>query len=258
MGASFWKLEAVYKNEERMKRFLVSEPLEKGKAIRLSPQESKHALRVLRLKLGDKVLLVNGRGVEAVGVIQTEDKEGALIEVAECKQSEQIRETRIELFQSCLKGPRMDWLVEKLVELGVDALYPVNSKYTVAQGEKEERWQRIAQSAAKQSGNPIMPEIHPVTPFDSRLKELPRTDSLCILLSPQANMGLGKVIEEQQKRKKAKRLILAIGPEGGFSEEEEEELLLKGFIPAALSKQILRGETAAITALAIAVHAIDF
>ena len=240
-----------------MKRFLASEKLVPGARVQLGPNEARHAARVLRLSVGAEVLLTDGRGNEALARLTEVGKEEVWAEVTELKAPRSTRSCRVELLQAPLKGPRMDWLVEKLTELGLDALHPVRTEFTVAGNEKEDRWSRLVQAAVKQSGSPHLLQIHPVVEFGDLTISVEESGDQKILLSPGATEGLAQVIQSA-KATKPRRILLAIGPEGGFSDREEETLKRLGFVPAALSNQILRGESAAISAVAITLHLIDF
>lgn len=241
-----------------MRRFFVETDLAAGGRVRFSPEETKHAARVLRLSVGAEVLVLNGRGLEARARLLGLEPEGAEAEILEVKEVKKA--VRLELLQAPLKGPKMDWLVEKLTELGVDALRPARTERTVAAGnltaDKEDRWARIAQAAVKQSGNATFPKLHPLASLAEALKQLP-AESARVHLQPGAAESLHEVIVKAKKGG-ARTVILAIGPEGGFSPDEEILLESAGFAPASLSRQVLRGETAALAALAIAAHCIDF
>jgi 16S rRNA (uracil1498-N3)-methyltransferase len=233
-----------------MRRFLVKEELKAGSLITLSPEESRHAVKSLRLAEGSTIALMDGRGLEAEGRIRSANMGAMVVEVVSVRKTEAA--LPIEIIQAVLKGPKVDWLVEKLTEIGVAEIRLATTKYTVATGEKIDRWQRIAQAAVKQSGNPLIPSIHAAQPLTELLPNL--GPGLKILLQPGAEKGLVALIRENR----GQRVILAIGPEGGFSPEEERYLQEAGFVPAALSRQILRGETAALVAAALAAHSIDF
>lgn len=235
-----------------MKRFLIEGELKEGLELVLAPEESKHAARVMRLVAGDEILLADGKGREARAEILDAEKTGMRVRVLSLEAS-RARPYRLELWQATLKGPRMDWLVEKATELGVDALRPIRSQYSVAEG-KLERWQRLAQSALKQSGNLRLPEITEATPLAEAWAQLPAAFT-GILLSPSAKQGLAAALAATSAQG---NVILAIGPEGGFSPEEENAFLARGFLACGLSSQILRGETAALAALAVASHSLEF
>jgi 16S rRNA (uracil1498-N3)-methyltransferase len=240
-----------------MKRFLIPHELKAGEEFRLSPEETKHALRVLRLAQGSRILLANGKGQEAEAVILDEEKNGARVRIESVVTSgSSARGFRLELLQAPLKGARMDWVVEKATEMGVAALHLVQSKYAVAAADKQDRWKRLAQAAMKQSGCLQAPEIHPSVDFASALSRF-RPGEALFLLSPTAELGLAAAVRAALSQK-PERVVLAIGPEGGFSPEEEAELARQGFKACLLSHQILRGETAVLAAVAVAAHALDF
>jgi len=237
-----------------MKRFLVAGNLALGARIELSPEEAKHCTRVMRLGVGDSLILTNGRGVEAEAKILSAEKAGVVVEITNiCEQAPSP--FRCELIQAPLKGPRMDWLVEKATELGVSALHVMDSQYSVAGGERSDRWKRLAQAAMKQSGNPQFPEIFDAAPLGEILGRM-RGPFSGFLLSPSAQIGLADGVALALKNG-ATNLVLAIGPEGGFSREEDEVFQARGFLPCRISRQILRGETAAISALSIALHTLE-
>lgn len=243
-----------------MKRFFVEQDLKSGAVLQLSREESKHALRVMRLQVGEEVLLTNGKGIQAKARLISTSSEAEL-EILSIHESPELNRPKITLIQGVLKGPKMDWLVEKATELGIHFISPITTQYSVALEGKEDRWKRIVQAAMKQSGNAIAPEIEPLKSLKEVLQEVSSKKSWKFILSPQADTSL---LEQLQNLKKITELspqtsiILAIGPEGGFSEEEEKAFYNAGFAPACLSKNILRGETAAISAIAILAHTIDF
>ncbi|MGE3261511.1 MAG: 16S rRNA (uracil(1498)-N(3))-methyltransferase [Bacteriovoracia bacterium] len=240
-----------------MKRFLVRDPLIVGQKVQLPPEEARHAYKVLRLGIDDEVLLTDGYGKEAHGRIVESAKEATFVEVLSVMVKANTRKISVEILQAPLKGSRMDWLVEKLTELGVDTLHPVQTEHTVATTEKEDRWIRLVQAAVKQSGNLRPLKIQALLPLADALKAEAKLPGLKLLLSPSAPLSLAKALLEKISAKPP-RIVLAIGPEGGFSKAEEEELIRQGFQAVALSHQILRGETAGLTAAAITLHLVDF
>jgi 16S rRNA (uracil1498-N3)-methyltransferase len=136
--------------------------------------ELKHMTKVLRLQSGQKIGLVNGRGLLATAEILELHRELASLKIIEVKES--IPPVRLHLCIAPLKGPRMDWLVEKITELGVASLRPVLTEFTVANEEnadRAERWLRIAKSAVKQSGSGWIPEIHAPQPLQSAISHIP-------------------------------------------------------------------------------------
>ncbi len=182
-----------------MKRFLVHGKFIVGERIQLPPEEARHAYKVLRLGVDDEVLLTDGLGKEAHGKIVESAKEGTFVSILSVIVKAHKRKCTVELMQAPLKGPKMDWLVEKLTELGLDMLYPVKTEHTVADPstDKEERWTRLVQSALKQSGNSKSLKIAPLTELTEALAHENHQNGLKFLLSPSAPLSLAQQIQEK-------------------------------------------------------------
>ena len=229
-----------------MKRFFVSTPLLPGAKIRLSPEESKHATKVMRLAVGDFVLLTDGRGIEARAELLNASKDGAELEIHSVRNADQ-RPFRLELFQGILKGARMDWLIEKATELGVARITPLVTQRTVLRlsGERADKkrahWQDIAASACEQCGRNRLPEIAPV----QNVLEFTRLqrEGTKLLLSPRGKARLKSLTPDQ-------RVTLLIGAEGGLSPEEHDDALRAGFSELCFGPRVLRTETAPLAVIA--------
>lgn len=232
-----------------MRKFLVP-GLKSGATTELPEKEARHAVLSLRLKAGDKILLLDGKGKSAEAEILSTENNSVSLKVGAVQ--ELPPRPQVILLQAQLKGAKMDWLIEKLTELGVSSIRVMHTKHTVAQSEKIDRWLRLSEAAAKQSGNSALPEISPPASFQETLAWAKSQDARKIHLDPKATQSLAALVQPN------KALLLAIGPEGGFSPEEEQALEDAGFLGARLSENVLRGETAAITASAIALHLIAF
>ena len=220
-------------------------------ALRLSPEESRHLAKVLRAERGTVVEALDGRGtVWRAEVADTNPREVTL---------RALEETRVEppapsyeLGVALPKGGRMDDLARQLVELGVSRLSPLLTERTEAGkaaergAAKVEKWRRIAVEACKQSGNPWLPEIFEPRPFIDWLKALPAGGARWLGspgAAPPGFCGEGAEVAN---------VALAIGPEGGFTAGEAEQAAQAGFLPAGLGPYVLRVETAAVAALAVA------
>ncbi|HET7294117.1 MAG TPA: RsmE family RNA methyltransferase, partial [Vicinamibacteria bacterium] len=157
---------------------------------------------------------------------------------------------RLELALSPLKGDRMELVVQKATELGVGAIRPVVTARTDAaarpalQGSRQERWDKVASGAAEQCGRAVVPEVAPTVTLD-RLLQLPFEGAKGLLLERDAPPPLASLPRPSS-------LLLLIGPAGGFEEWEVERLAAAGFRPFGLGPRILRAETAAIAAVALA------
>jgi 16S rRNA (uracil1498-N3)-methyltransferase len=151
------------------------------------------------------------------------------------------------LAPALLKGAKMDFVIEKAVELGVRRIAPVLSRHTIGQGARVERWRRLALAAAKQSGRTEVPAVDPPVP----LAELFRG----------AWNGLRLLAWEGEREcaitalpDSASQVVVAVGPEGGFADEEVEHARARGFVTISLAPRVLRAETAAIVAATLCQH----
>lgn len=248
------------------RRFFSDNKFSVGATIQMDPQHSsdelKHLVRVLRKQVGDTILLTNGQRQEAEAEILSIHKSGASFSI---KTVRDIPEPTpgIILLQGILKGPRMDWLVEKLTELEIHALQPIATEFVVAVDATEDtkkrldRWQRISLSAMKQSGAGSRLEIREALALEQAATAYKNEVRILLSLAPDAK-PIGKILEAYCKPSLQKKIVLAIGPEGGFSQAEEKYLLSHGFLAASMGQSTLRGETAALVACALARDWIDF
>ena len=211
----------------------------------LSPEDANHALRVLRMVPGDPAeLILNGQRFRAVL------REGARLELLEPLPSTEAA-LRITLFQGLPKADKMDWIVQKAVEIGVARIVPVVMsrcvvKLTPADAEKKVlRWNRIAREAGKQSGRCVLPEVSSPVPL-SRIPEMAAPlEARAVPWEETSAMGPAAFLAA---RPNLRSLGLVIGPEGGIDPAEIETL--SGFQPLTLGPRILRTETAGLAASA--------
>ncbi|QDU08635.1 RsmE family RNA methyltransferase [Gimesia aquarii] len=208
--------------------------------------EAHHGLHVLRLQIGDSVLVFNGTGAEAEGVITKTSRK--IIEIKVSGRRETPVETQVPLILATAvpKGDRFRWLVEKAAELGVSKLVPlITERSSVDPGENRlKKLQQTIVAAAKQSGQTRMMELAAVQKWDDFLEETSRSECQMFVADPQGT-GLD-VLNTISTNASSGALVLLIGPEGGFSPEELDSALEQGAKPIKLSKGILRIETAAI------------
>ena len=232
------------------RRFLVSEPPSQGRAT-LRGSEAHHLRQVLRAEPGRIVELIDGSGhVWRAVVERCTESEVELFEVELLESSS--RTTRLGLIQSLCKADKLEWILEKCTEIGVDDIYLLEAARSVAKipkerlGAKMERWQKIILAAVKQSRRDTLPALHPPSSLSV----------VCQNLQP----GLRVLLSESERHTSLKHIvrstvwdhaIFCIGPEGGWTEAEHEELVESGFQSASLGSQILRTETAALVVTAI-------
>ena len=246
------------------RRFFSEQPLREGAAVEFArgshADELKHLRKALRLAAGDRVVIVDGQGGEADAEITALDSDSAALRVLAVRRLERAR-PRIILAQGLLKGQRMDWLIEKATELGADSVVAVLTRFAVPTEEEAAgrgaRWQRIARAALKQCESPFLPNIVGPIGCAEYLAQLgpPRSGESRVFLHPgENNPALLTVLGELAgpETKAPDSLLFVLGPEGGFHPEEVVDLEQGGFRAASLGSSILRGEPAALTALAVA------
>lgn len=217
----------------------------------LTPEDSRHALTVLRLKAGAQVEVISGGHPWLAEITGEEDRIVRVRKLTPLPSTEP--KLAITLFQGIPKADRMDWIVQKATELGVCRIVPVGMERCVVRlspadsVRKLERWIRISREAGKQCGRCILPEIlPPVT-----LRQLAEREDLPALnvVPWEEAAGFGP-LAFHAAHPEAGSLGILIGPEGGITPEEIGLLSSKGFLPMTLGKRILRTETAGIAAVA--------
>jgi 16S rRNA (uracil1498-N3)-methyltransferase len=209
---------------------------------------SRHLCKVLRLRAPAPLRLFNGDGYEWRGQLMACAKGGAQVLVEQQSRFEPPPAMRLTLILGVSKGERMDFAIQKAVELGIDKIVPVFSKRSVVQlqgtrlARRHEHWRGAAISACEQSGRCRLPSIDAAGAFSAALAAA--NADLRLLLHHQGNHGLNTLRPPQQG------VDLLIGPEGGLAPQEVEEALAAGFIAIKLGPRILRTETAPLAALA--------
>ncbi len=211
-----------------------------------------HIKNVLRMEVGD-TCLISCNGKSDLCKIDAFLGDSISFEILEEDYMDTELPVKIYLFQGLPKGDKMEYIIQKTVELGVFGIVPVQMSHCVVKLDdkkaksKQARWQAICESAAKQSKRNIIPEIHNVCSFNQAL-EFAKT--LDLILVPYENKdGMTSTVESLEKLKSVKTVGIFIGPEGGFDKAEIEKALKIDSKIISLGKRILRTETAAITAV---------
>ena len=215
---------------------------------------AKH-LRALRMLPGSRITVFDEQGREHEAIVKRLGSRGAELEIRASRQADPgPRRPRIALLAGILKGPRMDLVVEKATELGVDHIVPMLTRFTVARvlgddAGRLDRWRRLAVSAATQCGRSVLPTVAPPTAFDEAITTAVTTGSLGILFwEEQRSLTLRRARDVHPT---PPALVLAVGPEGGFAASEVETARTAGFVVSGLGPRTLRAETAAVAALAL-------
>ena len=236
----------------RPPRFFISPEQVSGLQIILAGEDVRHIVLVLRMKIGEELLLCDGLGTEYSARITQVGKSEITAEITGQSKREP-RYPSILLGQGLPKSDKMDWIAQKATELGVATIVPIVTERTIVKVRDEEkrvsRWQKIAREAAMQSNRPDIPQVHALVPLTEFLRTL-HSEPGTLLLFPweEGTQPLKDVLRE---RRDIKKIIVLIGPEGGFSAKEAELAKGKGFHLVSLGRNILRTETAAIAALSM-------
>ncbi len=214
--------------------------IEQGKAL-LTPEESWHCAKVLRKKAGDEVELIDGHGAFYKGKLLTIHEKATVAEVTEGPIHSEQRHYTLHLAIAPTKNiDRIEWMLEKAVEIGVDEATFIKCKNSERVAIKHERMVKIAESAVKQSKQALIPKIHDLVKFDNVLK-LPADMKLIAFCSDEFPKTSLKDLEF-----KGKSVLVLIGPEGDFSPEEINHAHENGFVPVSLGNTRLRTETAGL------------
>ena len=231
----------------RLSRLYTHAALQTGRTLELDDDNAHYARSVLRLKNDAQIILFNGQGGEYLSKITEISRKAVRVEIEKFIERSVESNLKICLGLGISRGDRMDFSVQKAVELGATAITPLITQRCVVQfsGEKKsqrwQHWQKISQHAAEQSGRTLLPEFAPISPLTEWVNE---QSGLKIFLDPHAQQNLAQLTPENNL------VTLLTGPEGGFSDQEREIAKVVGFIPVRLGARILRTETASLAALA--------
>ena len=222
-----------------------------GTSLALDESESHYLGHVLRLKRGDPLVVFNGRGAEREASVETLQKRGATLELKALRAPLPESPLELTLVQALPKADAMDLIVQKATELGLRALIPVYTEFSVVKldAERSERrvdhWRKIARSACEQSGRHTPPRIDGPAPLAAALEGLPAASER-LALEPSVPQALG------ERAPPKGGLIVAVGPEGGFGATDWRRLEAARFARVGLGPRVLRAETAAFAVCAIA------
>jgi len=212
----------------------------------LDPEESRHAVKVLRLNPGDLLELADGKGSIYTCSIIESSKKGTLLEIQDKHFTESRSSYRLNLVISPTKNSeRFEWLLEKACEIGIDEITPLVCHRTESRDLNNERLQKILVAAMKQSLNVWLPVLHPIVQFKVLIKQpFSGLSAIAHCIKSEKN-NLSEVLALTPE---VRNIRILIGPEGDFSESEIEEALNAGFKPLSLGVSRLRTETAGIVA----------
>ncbi len=242
-----------------MQRFYVPPAVYREEEIIFSEEQLKHIKKVLRLKQRAEIEVTNGLGEAAVCRLLLNNRNAFAQKIRPLAGNNEPA-LRVFLFQSLCKGEKMDYIVQKAVELGVYAIIPFISHRSVIRPEadslrkREARWRKIAVAALEQSGRSYLPEIAEPVSFQEAIKKSGAEKGEALSLIPweeEKNLSLRAVLNEV---KNPAYVRLFIGPEGGFTSEETAKALKENIRPVTLGPRVLRTETAGAAVLSVILY----
>jgi len=218
----------------------------------LDGDEAHHALRVLRLRVGEDVGVFDGSGTECTGRVERIERGRVRIDITRREPVNRDPELRVTLGCSLVKAKAMDELVDRCCELGLRELVPIETRRSVPKVERKEaahvaRWERIAIEASKQCGRTTVTHIAAPRPLAALVEKAAQWDLRLIFSPDDAAAPLREVL---QAHPRPTSVLYLIGPEGGFELAELRLAIGAGFLPVRLGRSTLRSETAAAAALA--------
>lgn len=214
----------------------------------LSEEESQHCVRVLRYTRGDEILLTDGKGNTYTARITNPHPKHCEFEVLTQEKQQKAHDFYLHIAIAPTKNiERMEWMVEKCTEIGVDEITPLLCRFSERKQIRTDRLEKIVLSAAKQSLTPYLPKLNELTDYDTFVRQATEETKFIAHCYKEDKRELKDAI------RRGKSVLVLIGPEGDFSEQEVEEALALGFVPVSLGNSRLRTETAGVVACHTAV-----
>lgn len=243
-----------------MPRFFTARENISDTQIIIDNEDVNHISRVLRLGVGDEITVCDGRGFDYTARIAEIENKKIICEIEEKRKSSTEPNIEVTLFQGIPKASKMDYIIQKTTELGITKIVPCTLSRCVvklenqkAEAKKTERWQKIAEAAAKQSGRGVVPQIAMPVSLDEAIEEMKSCD---ICFAPYECEEKNNIKSVLLSKPEPKRVGFIIGPEGGFDPSEIEKIKSAGIATITLGRRILRTETAGEAVLSMIMYEI--
>lgn len=235
----------------RQTRLYLEGEYDSGSELEIDAERTHYLSRVLRLRVGDTIVVFNGKGAQFSASITALQRSRAVLAVHDALAAATESGFKLHLAQGISRAERMDFVVQKATELGVKRITPLLTEHGVVKlaaeraEKRRQHWRKVATSACEQSGRVRLPLVDAPVRLDTWLADKTQQADIDILLKPGATESLAGIDVP------ATKVCLLIGPEGGFSNAEYEMLEAAGFRAVSFGPRVLRTETAAIAALAV-------
>lgn len=235
------------------------------KTLYIDGEDVKHISKVLRYGQGDEIEVCDSNGHEYICRIESVDKTRIDLSIVDEVDINRESRIRVSLYQGVPKSTKMDIILQKLTEAGVDEIVLVNTKRSVVniKGDKADkkfdRWERIIYEAAKQCKRGLIPKLRGILSFKEALEDMGKNDINICPYEVEKSLGIKEALQTGQVKKILEnkdevRVGILIGPEGGFAEEENEMVKAAGIASVTMGPRIFRTETASIVATAITLY----
>ena len=250
----------ILKGFLKMPKFFVTQDKISDNQIIIDSEDVTHISRVLRLEKGDNVTVCDGQGTDYDAQIDTIEPKKILLNIVSRQKSETEPNIKVTLFQALPKASKMEYIIQKTTELGISEIVPVKLSRCVVkidnkkdEKKKIDRWQKIAESAAKQSGRGIVPTVSEFMTINEVIEKSKEFDLFFVPYECEEQKTLKEILTSKSD---VKSVGFVIGPEGGFDLSETEKLHSSGIDTVTLGKRILRTETAGEAVLAMTMYEI--
>ncbi len=233
-----------------MPRFFVDENQICNNKIILDEENSNHLSKVLRSKIGDKVTVCDKKETDYDCVISEISKKEVVLEIEKQYENETEPKVKVTLFQALPKQSKMELIIEKCVEIGINEITPIETKFCIAKkndkkDNKISRWQKISETAAKQCNRGIIPKINDVIDIKDIKNEVENFDLFILAYEKEDKTNIKQLLSKVNVNE-VKNIGIIIGSEGGFDVDEVQYLKDLGIESISLTKRILRTETASM------------
>lgn len=241
-----------------MPKFFADKSCIDDHTIVLDGENANHICAVLRCRTGDEITVCDGEGTDYICRLTQVDKKQVIAEVTDICSCGAEPKTKIRLYQGLPKADKMELIIQKCVEIGIDSIVPVETQFSVVklsgkEDKKLARWNKIAQAAAKQCGRGKVPVVEGVMTFDKAVEDSKTLDGAIIPYEREKDRGIRQFVNSF----KGQSVGIFIGPEGGFSKDEVELAIQGNAVPVTLGKRILRTETAGLVTGAILLYELE-
>lgn len=241
-----------------MPKFFVNKESIDDHIITLEGDNARHIGNVLRGKPGDIITVCDGEGMDYECELVNITKNIVTAEIKDIFTNNNEPEIKITLYQGLPKADKMELVIQKCIEIGVDRIVPVKTEHTVVKLDNKEekkliRWNKIAEAAAKQCGRGKIPVVDSIMSFNDAVSQAKSMDGAIIPYERERKRGLKGFTDSFN----GKTIGVFIGPEGGFSQKEIDTAIAAGIKPVTLGRRILRTETAGLVAAVILLHELE-